>query len=625
MFPSLSFPGIVPADTVEERSTTFHTSLILCCLSTCKNYQQAQTIATKGVSFLLSEKSPAWSFNYWKKNSLEHASVRCPDDLDDSAAALAAIELWEPGRIDGTAMAAIVGNYITAETTPGGPYNTWIVRDFVGTSWEDTDIAVNAQSAYFLGQKNITLAGLHAYIDDAIVRNKYISKYYKKLPIIYLIARSYRGKHAGRLMRALAAHNTPSLSALERAIWTSAFIRLGGDPSAARKEIGILVRTQEKDGGWPARAFFTEQVKDGIPWQSGSRALTAAFCLEAISLYEEAVLRRDAEKKLRKTERQCERLLGEARQRFSSSSSLIRRQFSGVAERVASKSAWTEIALLPKYFNDALEKKRRVSKKHVDTLSKANILGWIGYTICDKILDGEDVRGLLPMANICLREVTSMFELLPVDRQGHKEIRNVLDAIESANAWEYETCRMKTENGAYVVPEHIPEYPRCTLAKKSLGHALGPMSVMLLSNSKGDARLVRRFFEHYLTARQLDDDAHDWLDDLENGFLNSASVHILRESKLNAVTLPKDKEMLREIFWDSVIDRVAAKMLSHVRSARTLLKRMSFLSDPSYLARLLAPIEQSARNAIKERNETRALMAASDFSEFSKKASPSKK
>ena len=98
---------------------------------------------------------------------------------------------------------------------------------------------------------------------------------------------------------------------------------------------------------------------------------------------------------------------------------------------------------------------------------------------------------------------------------------------------------------------------------------MGPLAELLILNyfiESPDYEGAKLFFRHYLIARQLHDDAHDWADDLSHGQINSIGALVLNyfkehypkeENATAAILTPK----LREIFWTQILD-VSANMIT---------------------------------------------------------------
>lgn len=617
-----SFASLTAADghevaAGESRSTTFHASLILGALGAATQDPVAKKITTSAIRFLLLEKSSAWSWNYWTKGSPEFSSVRVPDDLDDTFAALSAIDIWQPEHIDEHAMLAAARTLMATETTPGGPYNTWIIDGYVGTPWEDTDLGVNANVMHFLQRKEIVLEGMTAYFEQAIKKGRLKSLYYPPLSVIYLIAKWYQGSGSSGLMRMLLREKKRMKTSLARALFIPSYLRLGGDPIEVEGMIDNLRDAQNQDGSWDAAPFFIEQIKKGIPQWSGSRALTTACAIDAFSEYERALERIQALKEKTSRAAKASIITRQIEQRFAGRSRGMQEAIKILGAKIALRDELHEIALLPSLFAENMKHPSKPS--NATDLCTMNLFGWIGYTVCDKILDGEDVVNMLPVATICIREVSLILRRMLPDDRDYALATEILDLIDETNFWEHGACKLKQTDGGFLLPRTLPDYrDNVRLAEKSLGHMLGPLTLILTSKGTRtqklvNAKILRSFFEHYLIARQLNDDAHDWSEDLAGGFLNGASVTLMnawrKKTKEHIFILQEEQPLLDEIFWHSTIDTVACEILTHSKKARAALKRMTFLKGTRFLEALIEPLERSAEKAIAERDATLKLLA----------------
>lgn len=609
-FSSRSFFDIKKQSGAQVRTSTFHASLIALALAEYRTIPEARAIALRALRFLTRERSPEWTWNYWHSRSPEWRDIRVPDDLDDTALALAAIAAWRPEAIGGRALARITKTLIGAETATGGPYNTWLVSGYRGTPWEDTDLGVNANIGRFLTAKDISLPGLNAYIEQAIAKREYRSKYYGPIALMYAVSAWCQGPMTKTLIAHLAKAKPANV--LMSALAASALLRLGERPARVKHLIAAIKKAQRKDGSWPAEAFFVEQIIGKRPLYSGSEALTAAYCLEALALFDRARTRESEERAQKIVQRKAEQIAARALRRFTAVPELGS-ALGALVKKTLAKDVKHEIALLPHHFALSLDPKHRPKQTIVDELCVANILGWTGYTIADKILDGEPMRHLLPGGNIAIREVSLAYRRLLPERE-YRKIETMLDTIDKANFWEHRACALGRTDGMIALPEQLPGYGDLSaLAEKSIGHAAGPIAIMLLSGKDGGrkARLVERFFTQYIIARQLNDDAHDWLEDMESGFLNSASVRLFgKKDGLRRIDLAREKEALEKQFWTSVIDGVASDIFMHVKKARRILATMAFVKDKTYLESLLAPLERAAQKAIRERDTSREFLEA---------------
>jgi len=132
---------------------------------------------------------------------------------------------------------------------------------------------------------------------------------------------------------------------------------------------------------------------------------------------------------------------------------------------------------------------------------------------------------------------------------------------------------------------------------------------MLISTGQGETfKSVEKFFEYYLTARQINDDAHDWQQDLKKGQINYVGSKLIKRwlAKNNKaqIDLKKDLPNLNKFFWERQIKVAAGDILKHIQLAQLELKKNKFFSDPEMLEKLLTPIELSAQQALHEQKQT---------------------
>jgi hypothetical protein len=156
---------------------------------------------------------------------------------------------------------------------------------------------------------------------------------------------------------------------------------------------------------------------------------------------------------------------------------------------------------------------------------------------------------------------------------------------------------------------NIPNYKDYSqLAQKSFGHMLGPIAMLYALGyniSSPEVRHTIAFFKHYLIARQLNDDAHDWEDDLKRGQVNAVAAALLLQVPQNQHT---NQEVLRTIFWQKTMVYVSKDIYSHIKKARQSIAKVSIISKTDFFEHMLRAEENSAKRAIDERKETIAFI-----------------
>jgi hypothetical protein len=584
----------------EPRSTTFYTSLVLGALARAQ--VENKDVIRRAISFILGQRSKSWTWNYWKRESKEASHFPYPDDLDDTFVALSALSFHSPQHITSKAFAEITRTLIGQEKKIGGPYYTWIIPNRTQKQWKDIDIVVNSNIAHFLKQHNIALPALSRYLEECIASGSLTSAYYTSpVMVIYFVSLSYDGVYVPNLCNILkklqqkdGSWGTPLLTACA----ASALARFG---HYVEERVYTYLESSV-DSLKPDPCFIERKEKD-IIWNSGSTAWTAAVILEAFSIRNKPVVEKT------KAVDMYEKTVSAVLKRLTTLSNIedeaLKSVLSKIVTSLITKDIRHEIALTPYFF---WEDTSVLPRKIALDLCATNIFGWVAYTIFDNILDGDGNIEHLPVASLAIREVAVIFRSLLSDEH-YKKVKGILNTIDAVNTWEYQNCRVPIHDGIMTFPKIIPTYgDRIKLAQKSLGHALGPIVLSLLGRKTKQSKLIESFFTHYLIARQMNDDAHDWWSDLEKGYLNSTSVLVLKrwamENNHTECVLADEKEKLETIFWHNTIDTVSATIISYTNKAMEILPSLGLHSHFQFFADRLTALEQSARDAISSRDAT---------------------
>lgn len=266
----------------------------------------------------------------------------------------------------------------------------------------------------------------------------------------------------------------------------------------------------------------------------------------------------------------------------------------GILTYVKEMDGKNQITLLPFLFREALMKsKKDITDEMIVTLGEANAYGWIAYTIYDDFLDGEGKSELLPIANIALRSLTQIYAEFSLRFVEFKKVFDkLMNRLEAANVWEAAHCKSKKE---------IPEFKNLRiLADKSIGIALAPAAILCslgFSSKSQELQKTLSFFEHFLIAKQLNDDAHDWEKDLKEGQLTPVVVLLMKK------TLAFPKRSLQEVFWYDVILQICKIIDDNVNEARVELKKTNF-TNLKTLEDLLNPLSHATQKALEERKRT---------------------
>ena len=595
------FPSKEKAGKKKKLPTSFITSLITLCLLQTDTSKEKDTILSHSTAYLLQQKSPTWSWNYWKRSSSQYKKYPYPDDLDDTFCACQALYLHDKTLFTGEVFGHLVHLLTEQEEQEGGPYKTWIVPNDVPDVWKDVDPAVNANIGYFLSLQEIELPNLSSYIQDIIDRDKYSSIYYvSEFPIIYFLSRWISGKQRDHLIEYLISKQLPDDSwgnDLSTALAVSSLLALQTPLSHVKKSIRVLQSHQSKDGSFPMAGFYKDRGPDNTSqYVAGSSELTTAIAIEAFARF-----RKESQKKAPSNKHKhqstenilAKEITDQVISELNSWSQEGYKATSPIISELLTHDTSKQLVLLPFFFwssiDPAYTKQINNPTLFLKQLGKATLYGWIAYTIFDNILDNEPNPLHLSSALFSLRKLTLLFthsiqELseLPVSVRYKRQasfsllFTSTMDKLDAANQWEVlcSRCSTTTPLSRMSIPVYTEIHTKKqnrqssvpSVAHRSLGHALGPLAILYaLGLPSNDIQIHKTIslFIHYLTARQLNDDAHDWEEDLSQGRINAVGAYILSYFQQNHPTSKKtiadllNSLELKTLFWDTLIPSVS--------------------------------------------------------------------
>lgn len=576
---------------------TFTNALILSALASDADSFVLRERMCQRLEQEISEKGTA---NYRMRSIAEAGLTPYPDDLDDTFCVLSAIFLHDKNRLGGEKLAQATMALTATEVEPGGPYRTWVVRPEAAPVWRDIDPVANANVAFFLGLNNIRLPKLDDYLASQI--GLPASPYYPTpLHVLYFLTRALaKTTHTPRIVDTLLTCKPTNV--LEEALLISSLVRCQAITEAARR-ISEFTGHLRLGRGFDALPVCVDTVASGVKHFTTCPEATAALCMEALQLFLEATTtsaQQSAQLDPSLTVIAAAKVLLNV-----SEDRTLQVLTDGFLEKLTNISQVRELTTLPLDIAEAWnEKTQAVPKQTLQNLCIAHLLGWIAYTLYDDIIDNDGTPALLSVANIAARHMYRLFSEAGLDTDFQQFFRLVLDRMDEANALELLHARLPVAR--------LPSYqePR-SLYARSGGIMISPIGVLRLagySQTSPEVQALRIFFEHYLAAKQLNDDAHDWQDDLRRGHVTSVVSRVL--TKLNKAYEPGDLKHLQTLFWHDVIDGVCADIRQHVARAREAAKNFGNIRDPHFFSKLIDPLEASAEQALEEREASLAFLKA---------------
>lgn len=613
-FLSFSSPNCFDFSQTTTYETTFTNTWILNCLLHLPSSTKRDQIIRKLANFLWQQMSPDWTWNYWVRSATEYEQLPYPDDLDDTFCTLAALHHYQPERFDGTAFGKISQVLIGTEQSPGGPYRTWLTN-IEERIWRDIDLAVNSNIAYFLSLQSISLPALNELAEQSIASHTYHSPYYPDAyPLIYFLSRWYTGEQKDRLIKDTENLFKKARTSLRLALSATAHHRLTGSIRSSHTALGKILTNQQPDGSWPSEGFCLDPAIKGQRHYAGSPALTTAFCLEALALELSTTVLIDMSDEQRYHREVCELIdsfLEEQGQAIS-------QQARPTVKRLLEPPFGHQITLAPYLTYKALGSPKTIKRPFLISLSAATACGWMAYSLIDDVVDASSNQNLLPLALILQREM--MYRLnstLSTTSRFPNLVRDTLDQMDKAlqnekSQFGLDSSNMDQPISQWQLPAPTPD---TTLSDRSIGHALGPIAVLIKAGHPYDsteARALTQFFRHYLAARQLSDDAHDWLEDLHQGQINSVSLPLLQQAQ----KLPIGSHLFNEIipqletlFWEQTIEQICDRITKQLDAAQVALEHCTSFVQPAVFHALISNERRTNDETLEQRFQARQFIA----------------
>lgn len=273
-----------------------------------------------------------------------------------------------------------------------------------------------------------------------------------------------------------------------------------------------------------------------------------------------------------------------------------------------------EIRLMPQLLANSLIVQPKIGDDRLVLLGAANAFFWIGGMLFDDFLDEEGKPELLPIATAAHRQALALYRRVTADKP---ELYEYIEAsclqADRANAWEVTHTRAPVTRGMIKLPE-LPEYDDFrALADRSIGHLFGPLLIIrqLPGISDSQRARVEQGLRHYLIARQLNDDIHDWRKDLRVGQLSVVVTELLRGVDIRPGNhrLTTLVPLVERHFMEAGLERTCGLLQEHVALARESLAMSGLTANTGGITDLITRQELTMHAALETNNNYRKFLA----------------
>lgn len=230
-----------------------------------------------------------------------------------------------------------------------------------------------------------------------------------------------------------------------------------------------------------------------------------------------------------------------------------------------------EIALFPFMTVQSFARAHPFRAAQLADLGAANICCWMAYTVYDDFLDNEGDPLLISAANSAHR-ASLLFARQALGDDA--KYRKYFDAMDSANTWEQQQARFSINNGTILLKE-LPAYgSMAVIADRAGGHIAGACLVARHFLTGREYAAYEQALRHYLIAKQLNDDLHDWRQDICAGRITPVVAMIIGDAGMSRgeYALDAATSQLEGVFYRKTFRRVIHTMRLECQAAMALLQ-----------------------------------------------------
>jgi hypothetical protein len=249
--------------------------------------------------------------------------------------------------------------------------------------------------------------------------------------------------------------------------------------------------------------------------------------------------------------------------------------------------------------------RQRLPINFINKLGRANICLWRALNIYDDFLDGAGQPAKLPLANLYYRRWLKIHYGLGLTKKFYQLLDQLTNDLDQANRQETLNRREIIDRTGLIKPQSYPQFSNFNdLARKSLPLSLGPIAILFQLNVDNQAARIQKtlnFFRSALAAKQLADDAQDWLDDLRHGLVTPANALILEAAAQRQITLDvkQDLETAYLLFANYAAPRLSAQLSQLCCQTKAAAAQIGLGPRSALVQGIIGPLENGLNETAK--------------------------
>lgn len=228
---------------------------------------------------------------------------------------------------------------------------------------------------------------------------------------------------------------------------------------------------------------------------------------------------------------------------------------------------------------------------------------WQALNIYDDLIDGDNPQADMMEANHSFRKFLNVIYSAGLPPLFIAEANKTITAWENISRQERLNPRLKINDGLLPKSLKLPDLKPEKNYQKSAPLAIAPIALAIktgLLKTSLEIKYAFKFFKFALSAKQLADDASDWLDDLQEGIINPVNLLVLRAAKnkkirLNLQTKP---EIAYLLFADSAGPQTAKTIIYLGKKAKQAASKLNISENSPLVHNLVSPLVKAAEKVL---------------------------
>lgn len=253
-----------------------------------------------------------------------------------------------------------------------------------------------------------------------------------------------------------------------------------------------------------------------------------------------------------------------------------------------------EISNLSKCFYNSLSRKPPLLNRQLKALGISNCYLWLAYSLADKIIDTATHADLAPIAHYFSGMAFLSYEEAGLSTRQLHACATITDKAISAEQLHSQTTNLHLRQQSIKfssLPSIANTYS--LLGRKSYAHLAGPATILNLSDySNAEKSSIMALLEDYCALRQLNDDLHDWKDDLSRKNMTytvTRLIHDYIESSIQKTSHTVTLQQLQKTFFTHTLSSCIETLTSQYKTNTLQLRQISVFCNQTFIDTIITP------------------------------------